>query len=938
LVTFPKRQALSLDGTWEFIPDPERTFTPDRLPGGRPIAVPGAWEAQLADPYGIVRAWYRRWFSVPTGWDDGHLILRFGSAMARAVVWLDGRLVGDHDEGYLPFEIDAGAPRAGTDRDLVVRVDNPVNAFLDYPAFGAQAIRAATDRLGGETFDGLPRGKQTWYTSTSGLLGPVVVELVPDPWFAALLVQPDLDAAQAMVRWRLAGPDATRPGTVSLTVVSPEGKIVSFTSADARAGTSTVSVPNPEPWGIFRPALYRLDARLSSGPSTTAVDATTPDDVASVRFGMRSVTVRDGEILLNGRPTYIRGALDQDFWPAGRSDAPSRQALERQVQLAREMGLNLLRCHIKIPAPAYLDVADEAGMLVWCELPSWTRLDADAAALGRRMLARMVETMGHHPSIIAWTVINEDWGADLRHSADDRRWLVTTAERLKSIDPGRLVIDNSPCETKEGAGFHLRTDLADFHAYRSMPDRMPEWRAIVEDLARRPAWLWSPDGDGVRTGDEAVVLSEFGGWGLPSPTRVGLSEDREPWWWQTGQGFCRPAGIHDRFERQGLGRIWPDVDHLAEATQWRQFDGLAGQIRELRRHPSIKGYVITELCDAFWEANGLLDVDRGGKVYHDRLVELNGADVLVVDLPRFDLWSGEAVACEVVLSSFPDATPSDRAGGELTWRIRLADGTSTAGSSRFPSWPRSDAHSIGPLEIEVPSVGSVMTGELVVTATSSGRDGRAINRASIVVVPDAMRQSACSRRIAVSDPLDRWSIGPRLSALGHQVGPDDADLIVSSHIDRRLLADVERGRALLLLARSGDAISADFGPARSMHVRPRRPTDRTQAADRPWDGDWTSVFAWALPGVVPGITEGGLLGDPHRQIFPDHVLDGLDVLAASDGVEAGLFAGWVHDPAALLAAFRHGDGRLVATTLRLSPEDGPIATTMLESLIQKAGE
>ncbi len=211
---FPNRRALSLDGTWEFVPDPERTFAPDRLPGGQPIAVPGAWEAQLADPYGVVRGWYRRRFTVPTEWGDGRLILRFGSAMARAAVWLDGRLLGEHDEGYLPFEIEAGLPHPGTERDLVVSVENPVNAFSDYPAFGALAMRTPTDHLGGRPLDGMPRGKQTWYTSTSGLLGPVVAELVRDSWFASLLVQPDLDAAQANVRWRLAGPETRRGGTV----------------------------------------------------------------------------------------------------------------------------------------------------------------------------------------------------------------------------------------------------------------------------------------------------------------------------------------------------------------------------------------------------------------------------------------------------------------------------------------------------------------------------------------------------------------------------------------------------------------------------------------------------------------------------------------------------------------------------------------------------
>jgi hypothetical protein len=139
----------------------------------------------------------------------------------------------------------------------------------------------------------------------------------------------------------------------------------------------------------------------------------------------------------------------------------------------------------------------------------------------------------------------------------------------------------------------------------------------------------------------------------------------------------------------------------------------------------------------------------------------------------------------------------------------------------------------------------------------------------------------------------------------------------------------------LLLARSTDAIPAGLGLSPSISVKRRRPGDGTLFHERPWEGDWSSVFAWALPGVVPGLPQGGLLGDAHGEIFPDHVLDGLDVATRSDGVEVGLFSGWVHNPAALLADLRHGAARLAATTLRVSPEEGPVATAMLESLVQR---
>ena len=115
----------------------------------------------------------------------------------------------------------------------------------------------------------------------------------------------------------------------------------------------------------------------------------------------------------------------------------------------------------------------------------------------------------------------------------------------------------------------------------------------------------------------------------------------------------------------------------------------------------------------------------------------------------------------------------------------------------------------------------------------------------------------------------------------------------------------------------------------------RRPGDEADVDERPWDGDWCSVFAWALPGIVPGLPGGGLLGDAHGQVFPDHVLSGLDVAAPSDGVEVGLFVGWVSSPAALLATFDQGAGHLIATTLHLAPEDGPVATAIIESLVQR---
>jgi hypothetical protein len=168
------------------------------------------------------------------------------------------------------------------------------------------------------------------------------------------------------------------------------------------------------------------------------------------------------------------------------------------------------------------------------------------------------------------------------------------------------------------------------------------------------------------------------------------------------------------------------------------------------------------------------------------------------------------------------------------------------------------------------------------------------------------------------------------------VSPDQADLIVTALLDDEQLAAVNAGIPTLVLVRSVDAISSGLGLARPAVVRRRRPGDATLQYERPWDGDWSSVFAWATPGIVPGLPEGGLLGDAHAEIFPDLVLDGIDVAAPENGVDVGLFSGWVHSPAALLCSFRHGAGTLTLTTLRVAPEDGPVASAMLAELVDRA--
>src|SRR4029453_4703528 len=117
------------------------------------------------------------------------------------------------------------------------------------------------------------------------------------------------------------------------------------------------------------------------------------------------------------------------------------------------------------------------------------------------------------------------------------------------------------------------------------------------------------------------------------------------------------------------------------------------EIGKLRRHDSIAGYVVTELTDAYWEANGLLDAMRGPKVYHERLAGLFSPDAIHADLARRDFFGGELLTAELSLAAYGPAT----AGGEVRWALEVAGERAAEGSIPLSEWPQSGTISLGDL-------------------------------------------------------------------------------------------------------------------------------------------------------------------------------------------------------------------------------------------------
>lgn len=169
-------------------------------------------------------------------------------------------------------------------------------------------------------------------------------------------------------------------------------------------------------------------------------------------FGVR--TVRWGKygdsehsfVLLNGKPLYLRGVLDQSYNPEGLYTAPDDEFLKRDIELAKRAGFNMMRIHIKADEPRKLYWADTLGMLIQADIPCFFTPSARARALFEKTLRDQIRRDFNHPSIIAWTIFNEEWGLGRLDKANRERrvdWVLRMVALARELDPTRLIHDNS---------------------------------------------------------------------------------------------------------------------------------------------------------------------------------------------------------------------------------------------------------------------------------------------------------------------------------------------------------------------------------------------------------------------------------------------------------------------------------------------------------------
>ncbi len=563
----------SLNGKWDFDFDdaseglPQHWFVKHSY--SRSIEVPFCFQSELSgihDPSFHDAVWYHRTIEKPEMKKDQRLLLHFEGVDYLCRVYLNGFLVKEHIGSNAGFLADVTDYLKEGENDLVLYCFDP-----------------SSDRS-------IPRGKQDWeekshaifYTRTTGIYKSVWMEVVNQCRIASMYLTTSLDKYMVRADVKL----TTEEGFLTFVVTNDNDKKEFTFNVDKKKKQYVFSLPddfvNERIYRADHPFLFDLQVYLKDKEGKVLHHI-------SSYFGMREVKTENGRFLINGAPVYLKLVLNQGYYPGGLLTAPSVEDMEKDIDMMMEMGFNGCRIHQKVEDPYFLYLCDRKGFYLFQECASSYGFDKDEQ---RRLMNEWIEIVKNnynHPSIIAYTPLNESWGVEgipydreIQHFADSLYHLI------HSLDNTRPVISNDGWE-------QCKTDLLTVHNYgHGKEGDEKTQKDFIRILSNREEILKYDNirrfiiNPGYSDEGQPILLSEFG-----------------------GIAFQKDTGSSNAW---GYTTCKDEEDYLKELS--RIYDAI-------RKSDCIQGICYTQLTDVEQEVNGLLTFDRRYKADKNRIRALN---------------------------------------------------------------------------------------------------------------------------------------------------------------------------------------------------------------------------------------------------------------------------------------------------------------------------
>ena len=476
VANIPGRTTVSLDGAWHAIVDPSENgkerFARDAKPKDKSdlveysfdaspvLNVPGDWNTQReALMFYEGPVWYRREFSYHKR-EGTRVFVYFGAANYRAVVYLNGEKLGEHEGGFTPFDFEVTASIREGGNFLIVEVNN-------------------TRRP-----DGVPGMKFDWW-SYGGITRDVELVEVPAVFIQDYSLQKERGSESEISGWvQLNGSRSSREVTLEI----PEAGIHKTFSADGTGRATFMFRAKLELWSPENPRLY--DVVLKSG-----------DDTVHDQIGFRTIEVQGAKILLNGKPIFLRGMSMHEEAPFRDGRAFSGEDAQTLLGWVKELGCNFVRFAHYPHNENEVRLADRMGLLVWSEIPVYWDIDWQNPATlvnAQAQLRDMIARDHNRAAVILWSMSNETPVKPERLS-----FLKQLAQDAHSLDSTRLI--TSALNHVDDTGPDVRT----------ISDPLGDVLDVL-GLNEYLGWYWGrpEDADKMQwksSWNKPLIVSEFGG-------------------------------------------------------------------------------------------------------------------------------------------------------------------------------------------------------------------------------------------------------------------------------------------------------------------------------------------------------------------------------------------------------------------------------------------
>ena len=618
-------------------------------PNAQPASVPGCVEETFPDA-GAADAWYWKTFQFEEFAQRSRHELQFDGVDFFAEAWLNGQYLGGCESALLPFAFDAASALQTGENLLAVRV---VKA-KPQPAADADP----------------PLNDPPWNFASrfrySGIYQDVRLVSKRLQWIEDAFIRPNLSDSSVDVWIEVADREGIQEPLTLEAFVSPAfpeaGEPIARARKAADVGVGKqrgrlsifLSKERLRRWEIHDACLYRLDIALMRGKETI--------DRWSERFGMREFGFNGSHITLNGRPLLIRGLLYNQVWQVtiGR---PFPKMAERDIELAREAGANLVRVYSKSPYKAVLDACDEKGVMAQAETLAASYLSKGTAFERARRLeqimTRQVMRDRNRASVFGWRVLNEADGELIANAAQQ------LLPKLRALDPTRLIVNadsaspdewiqwlpNEPAPKKQFVQRRMQAERGGETKVESAAAVMSERRRAM----RGREFMEEADPQAL-----PFYLSE---WGVPH----GSDWDTLLWDYNKFEHrledyeTLRSLISHHReqyaelkLEERGFRtfKAFINAGKFAAAKRYEEY------LTALWGNPNALGYCLLSLEDSGHSLSGVVDIWRREKAgSFQKIRELNSKKFLNVDLQPRSLYENDPINIDVTLVNEQEIKP-----------------------------------------------------------------------------------------------------------------------------------------------------------------------------------------------------------------------------------------------------------------------------------------